>query len=159
MGMTLFDQTICAFKIGDEIIEVKRSTHDKTYSDLIQCTLLPKTAEICFIDNTYYENMLHDRVYYIKPKSYFHPLSVNAIVQRFINMVDIVKQDDKSSIMTWFHIHGITSSMNHKKEIDLNVSQKILYHIKEFFFLSSVKKNKTKRICISLGKFTRKKRV
>jgi hypothetical protein len=42
-------------------------------------------------------------------------------------------------------------------ETDLLVSQKIMYHLKEYFLLST-KQPKTKKISWTLGRFTRKKR-
>jgi hypothetical protein len=39
---------------------------------------------------------------------------------------------------------------------DIYVSQKIMYHIKEFFYLTK-KRNRTKKIKCCFGKFTRKK--
>jgi hypothetical protein len=79
-----FDQTIRAFKIGQEKIEWMRTSHDKSYDDFIKCTLLPTTAEICFVDNTYFRSMIHPKVYYIQPKSYQHSLNQQDIIERFI---------------------------------------------------------------------------
>ena len=79
-----FDQVIRAFKIGQETIEWMRTTHDKTHDDFIKCTLLPTTTEICFVDNTYFHSMIHPKVYYIQPKSYFHTLSQQGIIERFL---------------------------------------------------------------------------
>lgn len=79
-----FDQIIRAFKIGQEKIEWMRTSHDKSYDDLIKCTLLPPNTEICFIDNTYFRSMIHPKVYYIQPKSYLHSLSPEDINKRFI---------------------------------------------------------------------------
>jgi hypothetical protein len=79
-----FDQIIQAFKIGQEKVEWMRTSHDKSYDDFIKCSILPKQTEICFIDNTYFQSMVHPKVYYIQPKSYQHSLSSQDIVQRFI---------------------------------------------------------------------------
>ena len=38
----LFDQIISAFKINGKQLEFCRTTHDKTYHDLIKCTKMPK---------------------------------------------------------------------------------------------------------------------
>ena len=60
----LFDQIIRAFKIGNKCIELGRTSHQKSHADLISCTLIPKTAEICFVDDTEFSQMKQDRVYY-----------------------------------------------------------------------------------------------
>jgi hypothetical protein len=79
-----FDQTIRAFKIGQEKIEWMRTSHDKSYDDFIKCTLLPTNTEICFVDNTYFHSMIHPKVYYIQPKSYQHSLTKKDIIERFL---------------------------------------------------------------------------
>ena len=79
-----FDQIIQAFKIGQEKVEWMRTSHDKSYDDFIKCTILPKQTEICFVDNTYFQSMVHPKVYYIQPKSYQHSLSPQDIIHRFI---------------------------------------------------------------------------
>ena len=56
-GKPLFDQVISAFKIGNTSIELGRTSHEKTYSDLICCTMLPKNTEVCFIDDTEFIQM------------------------------------------------------------------------------------------------------
>jgi hypothetical protein len=160
----LFDQAVCAFKIQDKRIEPMRTTHSKTYNDLIRCTLLPKNSQICFVDNMYHPKMVHERVYYIQPRSYEHGLSREEMVRRLSQWpmfsiltpyvsksLDGIKQDfqsflDRKNIET----HG-------RKRDSLAVSQKIMYYLKEYFLLS-VKQPKTKKISWSLGRFTRKKR-
>jgi hypothetical protein len=146
----LFDKIISAFKINNKIIEPMRTTHDKTYSDFIQCAMLPKTTEICFIDNTYYENMLNNRVYFIVPSSYNHNLKQSEIIKRYS-----LNQVPKEFMCTWLKNNRGGSNSLYKNE--LLVSQKIMYHIKEFF-LSGKKNNKTKKIPIRIGRFTRRKR-
>ena len=45
--------------------------------------MMPKNTEICFIDNTYYNEMLDDNVYYIQTLSYNHNLSKDIIIRDF----------------------------------------------------------------------------
>lgn len=79
----LFDKIIGAFKINGVIREVCRTTSDKTTSDLVRCARLPEKTQICFIDDTYFESM--DNVYYIKINPYIHNISINVMVNRFLN--------------------------------------------------------------------------
>jgi len=149
----LFDQIIGAFKINRVISEPKRTTATKTVQDLIRCTLLPtKSAEICFIDNTYFPRMKGSRVFYIQPKAYFHSLSINEIIRRFIGSSFIAniggrglgQKIDGSSwdkrLYDWFIDHGYfvgpRIKSKHEKELDIQVSKKLMYHIKEFFYLA-----------------------
>lgn len=161
----LFDQAICAFKIQDKRIEPMRTSHSKTYNDFIRCTLLPKNAQICFIDNAHHPKMVHDRVYYIQPRSYEHGLSGEEMVRRIsqwtmfsillTESLDKIKEDFKSFINKKNIENRLWKSM--PKRDSLAVSQKIMYYLKEYFLLST-KQPKTKKISWTLGRFTRKKR-
>ena len=162
----LFDKIICAFKINNQIIEPLRTTNNKTYNDFIRCTLLPRSAEICFIDNTYFSKMLHNRVYYIQPRAYHHMLSQTEIINRFFTNYDSLNlpRIDYQTIEKWFSNNSIFEPpslynyTNEKQISDMIVSKKIMYHLKEFFLLST-KGKKTKKILLRLGKFTRKVRT
>ena len=150
----LFDKIISAFKINNRIIEPLRTTHDKTYSDFIRCTLVPKTAEICFIDNTYYENMRNKRVFLIVPASYNHGLSKSTMLYRFEKM-DLPKLPN-DFIQSWFSTHYIGNYKRPKNE--LAITQKLMYHIKEFFLLGTKRNSrKTEKIGSRFGRFTRRK--
>ena len=78
----LFDQIIYAFKINNQIVQIGRTTHNKTYQDFIQCTLLPKNTHVCFIDDFNFDEMKKEQIYYIQPKPYRHGLSSNEIIDR-----------------------------------------------------------------------------
>jgi len=159
----LFDKVICAFKINNQIVEFGRTSNTKKYNDFINCTLLPKKTKICFIDNTYFYEMSHDRVYYIQPISYVHNLSNNIIIDRFLNSPlcnEIIDKNKKYVLADLLYIQF--SRVNNRfiienNAIDIYVSQKIMYHIKEFFHLIN-KKNRTKKIKYQIGRFTRKKK-
>ncbi len=151
----LFDQIIHAFKIDGVRIETSRTSHAKTFCDFIKCTVLPKTAEICFVDNTYFPKMVHGRVFYIQPKSYFHALSLEDIVGRFIQsdlgqrMVEQVPLLDEL-LIEYCLGEGCTMApvikSHAEREIDIQVSKKMMYYIKEFFYLS-LRRPKTRKIC------------
>jgi hypothetical protein len=163
----LFDKIICAFKIDNKIVEFKRTTNNKTHKDFINCTMLPQKTKICFIDNTYFYEMNNDRVYYIQPMSYIHQLSGTDIIDRFIYS-DLCKKTfdmDNQYILSdllyiQFKKRGPMNIQENKMlfEQDIHVSQKLMYHIKEFFYLTQ-KKNRTKKIKYPLGKFTRKRAI
>jgi hypothetical protein len=161
----LFDKTICAFKINNKIVEFSRTTNNKTHKDFINCTLLPKKTKICFIDNTYFYEMNNDRVYYIQPASYIHHLSKNAIIDRFMNSTlcnDLIDKEKQYILADLLYIQFSKEGnvfFPPTKEIyenDIYISQKIMYHIKEFFYLTQ-KKNRTRKIKYPAGRFTRKR--
>jgi len=162
-----FDKIIYAFKINDKRVELGRTNRTKCHSDFINCTMLPHTTEICFIDNTMFSEMKHTYVYYIQPSSYNHTLSTGTIIQRFVNSKfisswDKVQQKKLSDFLYFFFSHNQNSlpSINspNKLEWDTLVAKKIMYHMKEFFLIQKMngltKKNKHKKKWIT--KFTRK---
>jgi len=163
---SLFDKMICAFKINDKAVEFTRTTKDKTLDDLIKCTLLPKTTEICFVDNTYYNEMVNDKVYYIQPKAYYHKLNSGEIIERFVlseygkDFINTTKTlaTFNHFMQDWFQFNGRNlNAVIDKKfvEVDVFVARKMMYHIKEFFYLTN-RIIKTKKNRLKCGNSTRK---
>jgi len=145
----LFDQVISAFKIGNTNIELSRTTHEKTYTDLISCTMLPKNTEICFIDDNEFVKMKQDKVYYIHPKAYVHSLTVSQIIERCIQSGILLNSGFKlitSSTywLNWFSLHKRNFVANPVLDIDTNIliTKKIMSSIREFFILSTYYENK-----------------
>ena len=110
--------------------------------------------------------MNNDRVYYIQPTSYIHHLSKNTIIDRFMksslcnDLIDKEKQYILADLLyIQFSKEGNVFFPPTKEiyENDIYISQKIMYHLKEYFLLST-KQPKTKKISWALGRFTRKKR-
>lgn len=165
-NIDIFDKIIGAFKINNKQIELGRTSHSKTYSDFIKCTLLPSSTEICFIDNANYSEMKQERVYYIQPRSYIHHLSTKGIVDRFVNseMSNIVFKNGSSDshrryITNYFNINGGDHQGNQSTqnlESDILVAQKMMYHLREFFYLTQ-RKQRTKKKILKLCRKTRKK--
>ncbi len=151
----LFDQVICAFKINDVIVEPKRTSHDKTYSDFIKCSVLPTSSEICFIDDKYFTRMEHDKVYYIQPRSYHHSLSAREIISRFKN---------SGLVVPWHDIDFMHDRLNSAKsksiadiEIDMDVSKKLMYHLQNFFHLTTTRNKTQKMRDTRIGRYTRRR--
>ena len=163
----IFDKTICAFKINNKVLEITRTTHEKTYSDFISCTMLPKCTEICFIDNTYHKNMVTEKVYYIQPRAYCHHLHPNTVLERFYSSsigssrktifdnVDLFKE----YLYDWFLSNGLVFGIHCLDEsytsIDIFVSQKIMYHLRDFIYIN-ISRKQTRKKNIRIGKTTRK---
>jgi hypothetical protein len=167
----LFDDIIYAFKVNNQIIDARRTTTNKTYNDFIHCVVVPKSAEICFIDNTYYSKMKNDKVYYIQPKPYYHKMKTYEIINRFVNssfvkhnnsiMNNIIKTECSDFLYSWFMKNNSLNTIvksDVEVELDLAIYKKIMFHIQEFFYMIS-KKNKTmKSRSYNMASFTRKKR-
>ena len=164
----IFDKAICAFKINNRVIEINRTSKEKTYSDFIKCTLLPKNTEICFIDNNYYSNMVHDRVYYIQPVAYYHNLTNVEIIDRFMiseissRFSHIFDKTDtfKDFIIDWFDCNNRNLKIQKipkSADFDVFVTQKMMYHIRDFFYCLQ-RRARTKKNKVVLGRVTRKRR-
>jgi len=146
-SIPLFDQIIHAFKINNVHTELNRTTHKKTYDDFIRCTLLPQTTAICFVDDVLYRDMKTERLYYIKPKPYKHRLSTHDIISRFIYSKvgsDLLPTDRSRNIFKSNFIKKNMMIGNYKTQSnysntafknDILVAQKIMYHLKEFFYI------------------------
>ena len=157
----IFYRNICAFKCGDRIIEPGRTTNNKTYNDFIKCTMLTNTIELCFIDNTYFDKMKHDKVYYIQPRSYYHGLSYKTIMDRYTTIPGSINQSPEflEFMYNWFQMKETKSFYKTKSqeeyEADTIIQQKIMYNIREFFYMST-RNAYTKKIRSYRGKYTKK---
>ena len=152
----IFARPILAFKINGKRVEPNRTTHEKTYSDFVKCSMLSTSHEICFIDDMYYTKMKHQRVYYIQPPPYIHSTPYREVVDRFTS----------SAIYSKLYPDRMTASSlsttisPRKDELTLKEEQKttnkIMYFIREFFLISSRKRVSRKRKP-NVGNFSRKK--
>jgi hypothetical protein len=131
----LFDKSICAFKINNKQIEPSRTGHSKKVDDFIRCSLVSENADICFVDDVEYPAMKSAKVYYICPRPYIHTLSTNAIIKRLTQSSWIRPGllSNESFWSDWFQIHLYNRRTGSAElELDLQVSQKIIYHLREF---------------------------
>jgi hypothetical protein len=136
----IFEQIISAFKVDGKIVEVNRTTHDKTIDDFFRCTKLPKDVEICFVDDLFHPKMEDDNVYYIHVKGYKHYLPTSVIIKRFLNsnlakgIKDNQTEREKfTTYMTNRLKYNITEKDTDEQEMDVIISKKMLDHMKSFF--------------------------
>ena len=144
-----FDRIISAFKIGNERIELGRTTHDKTVTDFYNCTKLPYNSEICFIDDQYHPEMTGDNVYYIYIKPYKYTLYSDEMIDRFLkcslskNIND--KNDFRKFMMNFMKYYKYEDKSDEDYEIDRIVSKKIIENLQNFFANSKLNKTIKKR--------------
>jgi hypothetical protein len=136
----IFEQIISAFKVDGKIVEVNRTTHDKTIDDFFRCTKLPKDVEICFVDDLFHPKMEDDNVYYIHVKGYKHYLPSSVIIKRFLNShlaKDIKDNHAEREKFTTYMMnrlnYNITEKDTDEQEMDVIISKKMLEHMKSFF--------------------------
>jgi hypothetical protein len=155
INFKMFDQIIAAFKIDGKKIEICRTSHDKSYKDLIKCTKLPAHSEICFLDDSYHPNMSNKNVYYINIKPYIHDIAYETMIDRFVKSSvskKIVKDDKifKTFMLKYFNVFNYTLQDKTEEEtnIDKILSKQIMVHLQGFFNKSRSRKqlaNKTRR--------------
>lgn len=151
----IFARPICAFKINGKVVEPGRTTHEKTYSDFVRCSMLSTSHEICFIDDAYHKKMKHRKVYYIQPPPYVHSLTYNQTIDRFIASDIYARLYPHRKKGTQFIGAKTIDQLNTSEE--QRITNKIMYHIREFFLVSS-RKRATKRRRVYIGNFSRKRR-
>ena len=157
----LFDQIIAAFKVNGKVVEICRTTQDKTHKDLIKCTKLPLNAEICFLDDMFHPGMVNENIYYINIKPYYYDLKFNEMIHKFMNSdcgKKIISDDDnfeKIMIDEFKRYNYKCLDKNLKEyEIDKVLGKQIMTHLQEFFNKPS--KNKTQRNTIKKNRTRRK---
>jgi len=138
----LVDQVICAFKIEDRVIEPRRTTHAKTWTDFVRCSMLPPSSYICFIDDTYFPKMDQDRVFYVQPSPYVHTLS-RAVIAHRVLMSRSFYGISPSLLEQWIHDSSTCSSTSSSPHPDRN---RLLYYIQEFFNLIALRRPSTRKV-------------
>ena len=85
-GISLFDRVIGAFKRPNgETVEVRRTSHDKTYNDLVRCTNLEGKIEVFFVDDRAHPGMHTSNVYVIEVKPYERRIDQSVFIKRFMS--------------------------------------------------------------------------
>jgi hypothetical protein len=147
INFKIIDQIILAFKIKGKIIEMCRTTHNKTHNDLVRCTKIPHNSEICFLDDTFYPEMTNDNIYYINVKPYYHDLRFDYMLKKFKESEfskKILDNDDDFESIMMEHIelykYDCIDKDPNEYNIDKIVGKHIINHLDEFF---NKKKNKT----------------
>lgn len=136
----LFDKIIAAFKVNNKIIEICRTSHNKSVEDLIRCTKIPPNTEICFIDDQYHKLMEQDNVYYINVKSYIFTMPFAEMAERYFEKYLRSSEPEKKNDF----IEAIVRNMKkynfivHSKSAleqnaDKVVSKQLMIHLENFF--------------------------
>ena len=153
LNYKLFDQIIKAFKIRGKQVELCRTSHMKNHKDLIRCTKIPETTEICFLDDVFHPGMVDDRVYYINLKPYTYDLPFETMIDRFIKskIIDISVNDTNDTNISEYLLqfmkryrHSYVEKTKEAQNVDKILSKKILQHLQTFFSKSSNKNSHVK---------------
>lgn len=152
MNSKIFDQVICAFKVKGERIEMCRTTHSKTYKDLMRCTKASKHSTFIFLDDQYHNKMRNEYVHYINVKPYSYHISFNDMINRFVKSEmgkSLVKPTDhdsfKLSMIKEMKRYGFKVLIKDDNDlaVDKAVTKKMMIHLQNFFI--SAKKRHTRK--------------
>lgn len=139
----LFNQVINAFKVNGKHVELHRTSHDKHMGDFLRCSKLGQNIEICYLDDTYYDGMNTDNVYYVKIKPYVHDLHFDSMIRRYMHSsVSDKLLSDKNTETDFFDFmqnnmanYEFVCMEKRKEEFELDkiVTKKIMAHVRTFF--------------------------
>ena len=138
-GNAVFDHIIAAYKIRGKQIEQKRTSHEKSVTDLISCTNIPANAKICFIDDLYHPLMDKENVYYINIKPYRISLSFEEMAIRYYervlkNNTPIIKTNFVAQIVAFMKQYNymVVKKSEDEQNVDKIVSKKLLSNLEDF---------------------------
>lgn len=161
LNYNLFDKVIAAFKVNGEKIELSRTSHNKTYSDFIKCTKLPKNTNICFIDDQYHPGMINNNVYYIKVKPYTYTIEFKDMAERYYkhNNIELEKKLFVDNVVLFMKSNDlpIYNKTDDELNIDNIVSKSIIQHLN--VFLNQKLNDRTQKIKIKYKKNKTQKNI
>jgi len=77
--------------VNGKIIDGRRTTNDKTITDLRRCSRIANTTQICFIDDQYHEDMNHPNLTYIKVPPYNYSIGYHEMVTLYYSKYPICR--------------------------------------------------------------------
>tara|TARA_B110000444_G_C18837544_1_gene596912 strand:+ start:590 stop:1369 length:780 start_codon:yes stop_codon:yes gene_type:complete len=144
----LFDRVIAAWKVGKEIYEPKRTTHNKTYKDLLRCSRLTTNDKILFLDDMDHEDLRRSKqVNYLKVDEYQPKKEFNDLISTFLKSPLMGLFSKKKLVREILKVkleNNIRNSWYPKKRIRYRPYKGIKYYNDVRRFLESYNKN-TKR--------------
>ena len=119
LNYKLFDRIITAYKIGNKQIEKCRTSHDKSYNDLLACGKISRNAKICFFDDIIHPKMNHENVLYIKLSQYRYTIPFSTQTELFLkskigNMIDDKEQFANYMYKTQFRLYYGSTTFSRK---------------------------------------------
>ena len=85
MNYKLFDRVISAYKVGGKQIEKKRTSHGKTYKDLLNTANLSGKTKVLFFDDQAHPIQQHENVDYIHVIPYTYIMGTDEMLGRFFH--------------------------------------------------------------------------
>ena len=143
----LWDKIIGAFKVKGKKIELCRTTHLKSHTDLIRCANVQDDTQICFLDDVYYPDMINDNIYYINVKPYIYDLEFRVMISRLLdsNILGIIEDpiECKKYMLKYMNRYNYiyVKKSSSTQEVDKVLSKRILQHLQIFFKIKATNNN------------------
>ena len=156
IGKHLFDHIISAFKVNGKVVEMCRTSQDKSVEDLVRCTKIPENTEICFIDDQLHPLMEKSNVYYINIKPYRFSMEYRKMAELYYNKLKSKINMDKEEFINTMDVYmkqynfTVTQKSPDELAVDMIIGKKIMYHLEKFF--KEHKHNKTHKTNSSKSK-------
>ena len=135
-GYPVFDRVIGAFKDpSGRVVEVRRTSHDKTYDDFVRCSNMVGKFEVFFIDDREHPGMHAENVYVINVKPYTREISMREFAARFKRSTLFKKLQLTPDDVAGIGARDAAAQMYTDKEyeVDKLVGETILEKLHEFF--------------------------
>ena len=154
----IFDQVICAFKVNGKRVEMCRTTHSKTYNDLVKCTEAPKNSTFIFMDDQYHDKMRNELVEYLNIKPYTYHISFVDMINRLVKSdigSDLIKDDKevfKLNLLKEMKKYRFRVIKKNETElmVDKAVTKKMMLHLQKFLKSNNkTRKNKHRKHRVS----------
>lgn len=147
VGDKVFDNIIAAFRVRGKTVELCRTSHEKSVDDLIRCTKIPRSTQICFLDDQHYPMMEDNNVYYINVKPYTHSMRFDDMANRLYDNthIDMKKSDFVKQTVDFMNRYSYTVTPKSKMEHDVDhvITKQIMFHLEDFFKQGNSKKKQT----------------
>jgi hypothetical protein len=144
----LFHKIVPGFKRGDPPGPHKRTSFEKTYSEIIRCASIPNNARIIFFDDLWHPKMHTKQVSYVHVRPFFHPLRPAFIIHKlqhsYFQFLDYSTNSYLYRCIKNFHKQYVDRGHHHKtSRID---DQDIITPIKQFLRVQkkTVRRRKSK---------------
>ena len=133
----VIDKIIKAFIVNGKQREKRRTSTDKSITDLIKYTKYSKKLEICFIDDQEHTDMITDNVYYINILPYTYSLSFNDMATIYYDKMlhhDIIPKNIFINNIIELNKNFIFKE-NENDELNIQpiISKQLLKYLDEFF--------------------------
>lgn len=106
LNQKIFDRTICAYKVNGKQIEKCRTSHNKKYTDLMNCIKMDYNTRVFFMDDQQHPYMYNHNVTYFNNTPYVFQLLPQLMLNRFKRSV-VYKSIPRKELFDSFFLNNL----------------------------------------------------